>query len=452
MKNRIQKFSLLVGDIAILYLSLYITLLIRYQKIPTTSTWEGHLLPFSIAFFVWIIIFYISDLYNIHLATNNPKFFSLTLRASLIASLLTVVFFYINPNINIAPKTNLIIYIIIFIIFFLLWRRLFNIALFKVIAKEKILIIGYNEKIKELIQVLDEKPHLGYKIVLIVSEEKKIITNNVPVINDYSKIQSIAKNQKISTIIVGLDTHHLPKLRSSLFSLLPLKINFITLANFYESITGKIAIDQIDETWFLENLSEGGRKWFDIFKRAYDILLSLLILILTLPFWLVVIIVIKLESKGPAFFMSLRSGKNDKSFKLIKFRTMKEDDNDRSLTKANDPRVTSFGRFLRRSRIDEIPQIINVLLGQISFVGPRPERPEFIKTLKKEIPFYSQRMLVKPGATGWDQVSGEYHSPTVEDSFKKLQYDLFYVKNRSPYLDLSIILKTIATILRRGGI
>lgn len=136
---------------------------------------------------------------------------------------------------------------------------------------------------------------------------------------------------------------------------------------------------------------------------------------------------------------------------MVKFRTMTAGNNDFSPTKANDARITKFGSFLRKTRIDEIPQMLNVLFGQMSFVGPRPERPELIKQLEKNIPFYSERMLTKPGLTGWDQISGQYHSPSHEDSLEKLQYDLYYIKNRSIYLDLSIILKTIATVISGKG-
>jgi lipopolysaccharide/colanic/teichoic acid biosynthesis glycosyltransferase len=162
-------------------------------------------------------------------------------------------------------------------------------------------------------------------------------------------------------------------------------------------------------------------------------------------------IIVKLESKGPIFFLSKRTGKNNKVFNLFKFRTMREEGNDRKMTAVNDPRITRFGKFMRKTRIDEIPQVINILKGDLSFVGPRPERPEFVAKLEEAIPFYKERLLVKPGATGWAVVN-EYHSPSIEDSIKKLQFDLFYIKNRSIYLDLTIILKTIATILGKKGV
>src|SRR3989339_603738 len=282
------------------------------------------------------------------------------------------------------------------LLFFLLWRRAFNWVLGAYLPKNKIAFIGYNEQIKELIKIFNEKPHLGYIPSLVISKNKI--------------------DEKI----------------------------------FHEVITGKIPLDAINQMWFLENLNKGTKTFFNIFKRVSDIALALIILFLTLPFWLIIIIIIKYESPGSIFYFSRRSGKNKKIFNLIKFRTMRENGNNHAYTKKNDPRITKFGVFMRKTRIDEIPQVINILRGEISFVGPRPERPELIINLEKEIPFYNERMLVKPGLSGWAQIA-EYHSPTVEDTIKKLQYDLFYVKNKSIYLDLVIMLKTILMIAKGGG-
>jgi lipopolysaccharide/colanic/teichoic acid biosynthesis glycosyltransferase len=190
---------------------------------------------------------------------------------------------------------------------------------------------------------------------------------------------------------------------------------------------------------------------FNFTKRLYDIILAVIILTLSAIFWIPIAIIIKLESQGPVFFKMQRLGKNAQEFSMLKFRTMREDNNNRGMTLPNDPRVTTFGKFMRKTRIDEIPQVINILKGDMSFVGPRPERPDLAKNLEEKIPFFRERMLVKPGITGSDQISGEYHSPSEKDTLKKLQYDLFYIKNRSIYLDLSIILKTIATVLSRKG-
>ncbi len=163
-------------------------------------------------------------------------------------------------------------------------------------------------------------------------------------------------------------------------------------------------------------------------------------------------IIIPLESKGPVIFKQKRLGIHSKEFTLYKFRSMRIENNSMEYTTKDDPRVTAFGKLLRKSRIDEIPQLINVIKGEMSLIGPRPERPEYVINLQKQIPFYNQRLIVRPGITGWDQVSGEYHSPSTEDTYKKLQNDLYYIKNCSLNLDFSIAMKTITTMFMREGI
>ncbi len=440
MPHKFKKISLLTGDIAILYASLFLALFIRYKSVY--QNWNDHFWHFSIIFSIWIIIFYISNLYNLHIAINNSTFFNRILKTIGISGFVAVLYFYTNPNIGISPKTNLIIFLVLFSILFMTWRRLFNWVLSSYMPKENIGIIGYNEQTKELIKTIQERPHLGYRISFVIDHDE---------VDKISNLKKIISEKKISSIILSYSLHQSPNLRSTLFSCLSLKINILNLPDFYEKITGKIPLDAINQMWFLENLTEGSKKLFDLFKRFYDIVLALLILALTSLFWPIIGLIIKRESKGPVFFTQKRKTKNNKNFSIIKFRTMTVSSNNYSPTTVNDSRITKFGNLLRKTRIDEIPQVLNILVGDMSFVGPRPERPEYADELKKEIPFYEERMLVKPGLTGWDQISGEYHSPSKEDTIKKMQYDLFYIKNRSIYLDLSIILKTVATILSKGG-
>lgn len=452
MRNKLQKFSLIIGDIMVLYLSLYLTLLIRYQSLPDTYIWEAHIYPFTFAFGAWIVIFYISDLYNIHLAVNNSKFFNLTLRSVFSAGLLTAFFFYLNPSINIAPKTNLIIYLIIFFIIFLSWRRLYNKLLFSYIPKEKLLIIGYNEKVLELIEVFEQKPHLGYKVAYVIDDKNHTIPNGIPSGLSLLDIKTIIQKQKIGSIILASDPHNSEELRHYLFSLLSLKIKFRSLTDFYETITGKIPIDTISEMWFLEKLSEGDKILFDKIKRFMDVILGTYILVFSFPLWPIFCLLLKLENKESVFFVQKRSGQNNQTFNLIKFRTQKTLKFNPDPSQANDSRNTKVGTFFRKTRIDEIPQVLNIIKGDMSFIGPRPERPEIITKLEQTIPFYRERMLIKPGLTGWAQTFGGYLSPSPEDTIKKLQYDFFYIKNRSLYLDLSITLKTIAEVLKRSGV
>ncbi|NTW21975.1 sugar transferase [Candidatus Falkowbacteria bacterium] len=452
--NNLKRFILIAGDLFLLYATLWLTLLIRYQANPNTQLWQDHFPPFTLVFAGWILIFYISNLYDLRLAVNNARFWQLLTRSLAISIAIAIAFFYTLPPNSIAPKTNLAIYSLVFVVLFSLWRQFYNWSLKSYLPKYQIGIIGYNDQVKELIAELKRSPHLGYRAAFIVNDQEQtaIAATDTPIIPSSSDLKSMVEQYHINTLIFTANPHESTELSDSLFSLIPLKINFISLSSFYETVTGKVPITAINRTWFLENLSEGGKSGFDSFKRTYDFILSVILFVITLPLWLLIGLLIKLSSKGPVFFIQTRLSQNGEPFQIYKFRTMTVTGNDFSPTAKNDKRVTSLGAFLRTTRLDELPQLLNIIKGEMSFVGPRPERPELVVDLEKIVPFYRERMLVKPGVTGWDQISGEYHSPSYEDTMKKLQYDLFYIKNRSIYLDLSIILKTIYTILSRAGI
>lgn len=452
MFNQFKKISLLIGDVFFLYISLYIALMIRYLTFPGERLWDKHLFPFTIIFLIWIIVFFIYDLYRLNMAGQRTKFYKNSIQAFLTATLISIIYFYLAPQTQITPKTNLVIFIVIFAFIFFLWRSFYYIALRSYLPKEKIALIGRNKQVISTIQELKQH-QLDFNISFIMDpsdpEEKEL--ENIPIFKKTKDLPHLISKKNINTLILAVDPTSSEELRNILFSSLSLKVNFITLPQFYENVTGKIPLGIIDQTWFLQNLSEGKKTYFDIFKKIYDLILATMIFLLTLPLWLLIAPAIKLTSRGPIFFKQTRSGQYGKSFQMIKFRTMTTANNDHRPTQEKDDRITKVGTFLRKSRLDELPQIINVLKGEISFVGPRPERPELIQELEKQIPFYRERMLIKPGITGWDQISGEYHSPSLEDTWKKLQYDLFYIKNRSVYLDLSIILKTISTVVSKAG-
>lgn len=453
MKLNLKQIALFIGDLVILYSSLYLTLLLRYQKLPEYGAWISHFDIFTIIFAVLVLIFYISGLYSIQSAVNNTRFFRLVIQNLSIAAVFSVLFFYLWGDSQITPKTNLVVFFVIFAFLFIGWRRFYNSSLKSYLPKNKIAIIGFNHQVQELIQEIEDNPHLGYKIDFIIAHKSENGTDK-----DYKILENIGGfkkaliENKIATIVIASDIRSSPELRSALFECLPLKIKYINIAKFYEELTGKISINSIDKIWFLENLSQGGQRWFSIFKRISDIIWAISVLALSLPLWPLIAAIIKLTSKGGVFFCQTRCGLNERPFKLIKFRTMRQDAEREGpqWARKNDPRVTPFGKFLRLARLDELPQAINVLRGEMSFIGPRPERPEFVDSLKQKIPFYSERHLIKGGLTGWAQINYPYGS-SEEDALKKLQYDLFYIKNRSIYLDISILLKTIATVLSRGG-
>jgi exopolysaccharide biosynthesis polyprenyl glycosylphosphotransferase len=303
---------------------------------------------------------------------------------------------------------------------------------------------------------MNNKPQFGFRIAGIVSEKeisdyyrKK---DGVEIFEQPKSILGLAKIKNIKGIITAFDPRKHPELIDKIYECLSLKISFSSLANFSEQFAGKIPVNSIGQVWFLENLKEQEKLIYEFGKRIFDIFISIILLIISIPFLPFIFLAVKLNSKGSFFFMQQRTGRNGKRFMAIKLRSMyvNSESNGPQWAQKNDPRVTSVGKFMRKTRIDEIPQLINIFRGEMSFIGPRPERPEFIKKLEKKIPFYNERLLVKPGLTGWAQINFPYGASEA-DALQKLQYDLYYIKNRSLLLDLSILLKTIKTVLSGGG-
>lgn len=440
MLRRLKKSILLIGDFLFLNLALFITLTIRYPQEDWSNKFQSHLPHFLVVFFIWLILFYINDLYDLNLKATGRKFFLQTINAVATSSLLSILYFYLNVKSSIAPKTNLAIFIAIFVILFFLWRGLYQALVRSIIPKSNLALIGFNKHTEILIAELKNNPGSGYQTALIFKDQ-----------NEMGSLVENIKAKNIRAIVVCDDFGQSEKMRETLFDCLKYNIIFFDYPAFYELLTGKVPVEAIGPSWFLDNLKEGQKNYFNFIKRIFDFFGALIILIVSLVFWPLIALMIKLGSRGPIFFTQARYGRNEIIFKMIKFRTMRVDNNDGTPTTEGDKRVTGFGSFLRKTRLDEIPQIINILKGEMSFIGPRPERPEIVAELEHQIPFYKTRLLIKPGLSGWDQVSGHYHSPSLADSLEKLQYDLFYLKHRSLYLDLAITLKTVATIISRRG-
>jgi exopolysaccharide biosynthesis polyprenyl glycosylphosphotransferase len=440
MFQNLKKVILIGGDLVFLFLALWATLLIRYPENEINNNFNSHLPHFLVVFFIFILIFYINGLYSLNLKMRGRKFFLNVINSILASSALSIIYFYLNVQSNIAPKTNLAIFIGVYSFLFLIWRAIYQSLVYSVIPQSNLAIIGFNQYTENILKELRSKPGTGYQAALIIksAEELEGLANSI-------------KEKNIKTIVVCDYFGQNEKMSDVLFNCLSYSINFFNYPDFYELLSGKIPVEAIGPEWFLENLKEGEKNYFNFLKRLFDIILGLIIFIVSLPFWPLIAIIIKLESRGPVFFRQARLGLHEKEFQIFKFRSMKEDNNDRSLTQEKDNRITKFGNFLRKTRLDEIPQVINIIRNEMSFIGPRPERPEIVSELEKQIPYYKTRLLIKPGLTGWDQVSGEYHSATSEDTLEKLQYDLFYLKQRSLYLDLDITLRTIATMISRGG-
>ncbi|MBU4421847.1 sugar transferase [Candidatus Parcubacteria bacterium] len=447
--TKIKQFTLLFGDFLILLASLYITLIVRYSQTGATEHWQGHFYPFAIIYFIWLLVFYSQNLYNLNFTKNNLFFFKTLLEAFLINIFIATFFFYFTPFFGIAPKTNLFLNVAFAGGLIFIWRGIFNFFTAKYLFTNKIAFLGYSKEVEELIKAFEADPQLGYKAMCVVHDE--IVSTDIKQMSMTELLENI-KKLEINTIVIhhgkNLDNETANKLYKLIFS----ELSFVNLLNLYEEITGKLPLETLSRGWFLENLAESEKKIYDRAKILIDFGLAFIcgtLLIAVFPF---VALIVLATDRGPIFYSQYRVGRGGKPFKIHKFRTMiKNAENGNAVfAQKSDNRITPFGKFLRKTRIDELPQIINVLRGEMSFIGPRPERPEFVEELSQKASFYSLRHLSKPGLTGWAQINYPY-AGNIEENIKKLQYDIYYIKNRSFLLDIAIILKTFNIILRFKG-
>ena len=264
-------------------------------------------------------------------------------------------------------------------------------------------------------------------------------------------MESIAKRRGISRIIVALEDCRGTLPTRELVTLRVQGLRVEDAATALSGLTGRVALRAVKPSWFVFSDGFYRSKWNDLLKRALDLAAANLGFALSLPVMILVALAVRLDSKGPVIYRQIRVGRMGRRFNVLKFRSMRTDaekENGAQWASQNDPRVTKVGRFLRKYRLDELPQFYNVIRGEMSFVGPRPERPEFVQELRKTIPYYDERHSVRPGITGWAQVQYSYGA-SVEDAFNKLEYDLFYLKNLSLTFDLAILFRTVKIAL--GG-
>jgi sugar transferase (PEP-CTERM system associated) len=371
-----------------------------------------------------------------------------------IAIFAVVTIYYLLPEFHIA-RSVLVYAVILAFLGIVITRFLF----YKIVKLERlqrrVLVIGSGKKAHKLNSINDSFIHRGFTIVgcLALPDEISFVEQS-QIINYDKKIIAIAEEYKVDEIVIARDDN---RLGLPLNELLDCRMSGLTIMNimgFYEREQGIISLENIYPSWlvYCSGFAQGDLRLLE--KRFFDVFASLLLLNFAWPFMLLTALAIFLENgfKGPILYRQLRVGEKNKNFELLKFRSMKVDaeKNGAQWAQKNDNRITLVGRFIRKSRIDELPQIFNVLRGDMSFVGPRPERPEFVQGFNERIPFYRERHRVKPGITGWAQLCYPYGADEY-DTIQKLQYDLYYVKNYSLFLDFSIMLNTVEVILWGKG-
>jgi sugar transferase (PEP-CTERM system associated) len=325
------------------------------------------------------------------------------------------------------------------------------------VPAENILILGTQKLGMTVARELKKRSDLNFSLVGFVDPQSAgpaaASIGGVPILGHSGTLEEIVAQERISRVVVALEER-----RGSLPTreLVRLRVRGVLVEDaqsMISSLTGRVWLDTVRPSWFVFSNGFQRSKAAVVFKRVMDVGLSLTMLLVTAPVMLLISIAICLESKGPAIYRQARIGLRGDVFDVLKFRSMQQDAEARNgaqWAQADDPRVTRVGRLLRKYRLDELPQLINVLRGQMSFVGPRPERPYFVEQLRKEISYYDERHSVRPGITGWAQVQYTYGA-SVEDAFRKLEYDLFYLKNLSVFFDCAIILRTVHIVFTGSG-
>ena len=450
MTSRLRNLILIAGDATALYVSLYVSLWLRGGDTLAGGFWGTYFLPFTFLHATWLAAFYINDFYAPRRWRPNPAFFTALAKATLINGLLAIVFFYLYQSSGISPKTNLLVHLILSAVAIVGWRWLATLTLQAKLMREPALFVEMDACSADHVAQLANDPTANWGVAGMVHLSEHTPLSGSHWIADAAALSRLAAERGVRTIVVGNVAYH--GLRSELFDLMLSGVTVRDAASFWEDLHGEVPLDCADAAWFFAGFADTRRLAYDAFKRLLDVLAALVLFLLFWWLMLLVALAVRLTGPGRTLYRQRRVGLFGAPFTIYKFRTMTADaeKDGAQWSVKNDPRVTRLGRFLRHTHLDEFPQLWNILKGEMSFIGPRPERPEFVEQLKGALPFYSLRHLVKPGITGWAQVNYPYGA-SVEDAKRKLAFDLYYVKRRSVFLDLQIALKTIRMVFVGEG-
>jgi exopolysaccharide biosynthesis polyprenyl glycosylphosphotransferase len=420
-------------------------------------------IPMIVIYFYWLLIFTFVGMYRTWFASSRFDEMSTLFKASFVGVFILFAIIFVDDYLHNVSSPHRILIFIYWGIFLVLvgGGRLFvrgfqRRLLIKGIGRKNVLIVGFNKKAHEVHDQILKHKALGLDVKGYVSPNgynKDSNYQNIPVMGNVNEIEKLIDEVDAKEIIIALEKDDHDILIQLIAKCDQKDVGIKIVPDLYEILSGQARTSQIYGLPLIDIMPELMPEWEKKLKRLLDIIISLLIIFFTSPLMLLITILIKLDSKGPVFFIQERCGQNGKVFSMIKFRSMVKDAEKVSgpvWSQKDDPRITRVGRILRRLRIDEIPQMFNVLKGEMSFVGPRPERPFFVEKLSGEIPYYKRRLKVRPGITGWAQVKHKYDE-TLEDVKIKLKYDLFYIENMSLRMDFKIILRTIYVVLFGKG-
>ncbi|MFA6290962.1 MAG: sugar transferase [Victivallales bacterium] len=452
MKTHIQEKAalLLISDSVAMLSSFVFAIILGHRSPVTLGLLYGYRWGLVALLIPTLLIFFVSDGYTLNKVPQRFTHQALILGFGLLASsiLSTGIFFFFRDPV---PRAVFIIFYGSAFAFVVYFRKILNQRMLSSI-QWRALIVGDGKRSSEVAQVISSRAYLRTKVVGYVSEGNgSPAQNRLPCLGSISEIVSIAKKEVIDQIIIAVPVES-DDLNKLLLKCMQNKIQVSEFRRVIEEITGMVPIDHLNDNWFLHELSASNKRYFWYMKRAADIAVSCVGLCLALPLFPLIALLIKLDSRGPVFYSQQRMGRGSKPFWVWKLRTMADgaDCNNIHWTLDNDDRITRVGRIVRKTRLDEVPQLLNIFKGEMSLIGPRPEALSLVEMYTRAISYYPERHMVTPGITGWAQINYRYGN-SIEDTRQKLMYDFYYIKNRCMILDIMIFLRTIMIMLTGKG-
>jgi lipopolysaccharide/colanic/teichoic acid biosynthesis glycosyltransferase len=440
-----KKEPILLGliDLFLLIGSLYLTLALRYHTWPNDGLIHIHELPFAIIFVYSIVFFYISGLYGRTISIARSSIPGIVIRAQIINGLVAIALFYFVPSFTVTPKVTLFAYLFLSSALLVLWRMA-TYSLFSLRRKYPALVIGTGEEVNELINEMSVSSRIGLVCHKRIDPEASATELMSTMEHNGSTFQYI---------VADVNNPHIGALLPELYRRFFPKTQIIDIYDLYEQAFNRIPLSRMNYAWIMSHVSSASPVMYDFLKRTLDIFFGIIITAVTGLVYPFVALAIKIEDRGSIFIRQERTGKGGGVMHYYKFRSMQRNDSGKWVAEStqSENKVTRVGHFIRKTRIDELPQGLAVLKGDMSLIGPRSDIAGLGNRLEKEIPYYSVRTIVKPGLSGWAQVSQNKPPQSVEETKVRLSYDLYYIKHRSFSLDMQIVLKTFKTLLSREG-
>lgn len=472
--------TLFLGDLVMFCFSVLVGF--SLSRMTLSIPWfflDIFIMPLILMGLIYVVVLYVANLYDHYQDFRRQENISTIILSSLIGTLVVLVLFTF-PSRNVLSRGFIEWQGVVLVWLLVFWRYTFSAIALPLRLQRKVLIIGAGKAGQEIHTIIQSHKNSGLTVAGFLDDNPHKIGSTLdgsPVLGNSSQLSEIIISHKIGMLVMAITHANYATLLNNLVRFSFMGVQLIDMPSLYEFLAGKIPTDHITDVWLLIHSLNGSKVYYRHFKRVTDVVLASLGLVLSCPLWGLIALAVKLDSLGPVFFRQERLGKDGKSFRILKFRTMVNDAEKCGPQFAchDDARITRVGRFLRKTRLDELPQLFNILKGDMSFIGPRPEREVFIREFqqpvpklqegrratddqgcqvlcgyKERIPYYSYRLLVKPGITGWAQVMHTYAADLAETK-EKLEYDLYYIKNMSLFLDLAILLKTIRIVLFGAG-